>query len=157
MATTLLRRPVRVTLNRNQVFLATSGREVIEQRVRLGADRDGRLRAVGHEAVFAISPLAEYVENCTEMAKSIYAANAIRTRLTVVPLDFLPPVSARGPGNTPGPFALESAVDELAEKLRLDPLDLRLRNEPKVGPVSGLPFANRKMVDCMREGARRFG
>ncbi|MEV4313936.1 xanthine dehydrogenase family protein molybdopterin-binding subunit [Actinocrispum sp. NPDC049592] len=157
MATTLLHRPVRVTLNRNQVFLTTSGREVIEQRVRLGADRDGRLRAIGHEAVLAISPLADFVENCAEMAKSSYAATAIRTRLSVVPLDVLPPVSVRGPGNTPGSFALESAVDELAEKLRMDPLDLRLRNEPKAGPVSGVPFANRKAVDCMREGARRFG
>ncbi len=157
MATTLMHRPVRVTLSRNQVFLTTSGREVIEQRVRLGADRDGRLRAIGHEAVFAISPLAEFVENCAEMAKSIYAAKAIRTRLSVVPLDVLPPCSVRGPGNTPGSFALECAVDELAEKLRIDPLDLRLRNEPEVGPVSGLPFSSRNLVGCMREGARRFG
>lgn len=157
MATTLFGRPVRVTLTRNQVFLAICGREVIDQRVRIGADRDGRLRAVHHEAVFALSPLAEYVENCTEMAKTAYAARAIRTRLSVVPLDILPPCSMRGPGTTPGSFALECAVDELAERLHIDPLDLRLRNEPTVGPVSGLPFSSRKLVACLQEGARRFG
>jgi xanthine dehydrogenase YagR molybdenum-binding subunit len=157
MATTRFGRPVRVTLTRDQVFLATAMRPVIEQRIRLGADTDGRLRAIHHEPTFALSPLAEYIEGCTELTKTLYAAPAIRTRPMVVPLDTLPPYSMRGPGATPGSFALESAMDELAERLDIDPLELRLRNEPTVGPVSGLPFSNRNLVECLREGARRFG
>jgi xanthine dehydrogenase YagR molybdenum-binding subunit len=157
MATTRFRRPVRVTLTRDQVFLATAMRPVIEQRIRLGADTDGHLRAIHHEPTFARSPLAEYIEGCTELTKTLYAAPAIRTRPMAVPLDTLPPYSMRGPGATPGSFALESAMDELAERLGIDPLELRLRNEPTVGPVSGLPFSDRNLVECLREGARRFG
>ena len=157
MGTLKFGRPVRVTLTRNQVFLMTPPRPATEQRVRLGADRDGTLRAIHHEAAFSLSPLAEYFENCTELTKSMYAASAIRTGLTAVPLDVLPPSTVRGPGMTPGSFALESAIDELAERLEMDPLELRLRNEPSVGPVSGLPFSSRKLVSCLREGARRSG
>lgn len=157
MGTMRFGRPVRVTLGRNQVFLMTSPRPATDQRVRLGADADGRLRAIDHEAAFSLSPLAEYIENCTEITKSLYAAPAIRTRLSAVPLDVLPTFSVRGPGMTPGSFALESAMDELAERLGMDPLELRLRNEPSVGPVSGLPFSSRSLVACLREGARRFG
>ncbi|WP_405146540.1 xanthine dehydrogenase family protein molybdopterin-binding subunit [Sphaerisporangium sp. NBC_01403] len=157
MATTLLRRPVRVTLTRSQVFQTISMRPATDQRVRIGADADGRLRAIDHTPAFELSPLAEYLEYCTELTKTLYAAPAIRTRLTAVPLDILPPYSLRGPGATPGSFALESAMDEVAERLGMDPLELRLRNEPAVGPVSGLPFSRRNLVACLREGARRFG
>lgn len=150
-------RPVRVVLTRRQVFLMTGMRPATEQRVRLGADGDGHLRAIDHEAAFQVSPLAEYVENCAEGTKTLYAARAIRTRLTAVPLDITPPCAMRGPGLTPGSFALESAMDELAERLGVDPLELRLRNEPVVGPASGLPFSSRNLVVCLREGARRFG
>ena len=150
-------RPVRVTLTREQVFATTALRPPTDQRVRLGADPDGRLRAVHHHAAYALSPLAEYIEMCTEQARILYAAPAIRTRLTAVPLDILPPASMRGPGATPGSFALESAVDELAERLGLDPLELRLRSQPAVAPVSGRPFGSRRLVACLREGARRFG
>ncbi|WP_283134495.1 xanthine dehydrogenase family protein molybdopterin-binding subunit [Rhizohabitans arisaemae] len=157
MAALRFRRPVRVTLTRAQVFLATAMRPATDQLIRIGADADGRLRAIWHEPAFEISPLAEYIEGCTELTKTLYAAPAIRTNLTAVPLDILPPGSMRGPGAVPGSFALESAMDELAERLDLDPLELRLRNEPPVGPVSGLPFSSRNLVACLREGARRFG
>jgi len=157
MATTRFGRPVRVTLTRNQVFLATAQRPATDQHVRLGADADGRLRAIHHEAVFELSPLAEYIEGCTEITKALYAAPAIRTRLSVVPLDILPPFSMRGPGTTPGSFPLESAMDELAERVNMDPLELRLNNQPDVGPVSGIPFSRRNLVACLHEGARRFG
>ena len=157
MATTRFGRPVRVTLTRKQVFQATAMRPLTEQPIRIGADADGRLRAIEHEPAFSLSPLGEYLEFCTELTKTLYAARAIRTRLTAVPVDLLPPFLMRGPGATPGSFALESAMDELAERLRMDPLELRLRNEPTVGPVSGLPFSRRNLVACLREGARRFG
>lgn len=157
MASRRFGRPVRVVLTRKQVFETTSSRPPTEQEVTIGADADGRLLAVQHRAAFALSPLAEYIEWCTEQAKILYAAPAIRTRLTAVPLDILPPASMRGPGATPGSFAVESAIDELAERLDLDPLELRLRNQPEVAPVSGLPFSTRRLVSCLREGARRFG
>ncbi|MEU3979313.1 xanthine dehydrogenase family protein molybdopterin-binding subunit [Streptomyces sp. NPDC026672] len=157
MATTLLGRPVRVTLSRSQVFRTVSMRPATDQRVRLGADADGRLRAIDHRSAFEVSPLADYLENCTELSNTLYAAPAIRTSRTAVPVDILPPYSVRGPGATPGSFALESAMDELAERLGTDPLELRVRNEPETGPVTGLPFSRRNLVACMREGARRFG
>ncbi|GAA3517730.1 xanthine dehydrogenase YagR molybdenum-binding subunit [Streptosporangium album] len=157
MAALRFRRPVRVTLTRAQVFLTTAMRPATDQLIRIGADADGHLRAIWHEPAFEISPLAEYIEGCTELTKTLYAATAIRTNLTAVPLDVLPPSSMRGPGAVPGSFVLESAMDELAERLGLDPLELRLRNEPVVGPVSGLPFSSRNLVACLREGARRFG
>ncbi len=157
MAAKRFGRPVRVVLTRSQVFLATALRPPTDQRVRIGADPDGRLRALHHQPAFALSPLAEYIEWCTEQAKTLYAAPAIRTELTAVPLDILPPCSMRGPGATPGSFALESAMDEVAQRLSMDPLELRLRNQPAVGPVSGRPFSSRHLIECLREGARRFG
>jgi xanthine dehydrogenase YagR molybdenum-binding subunit len=157
MATTRFGRPVRVTLTRKEVFLATAMRPLTEQAVRLGADADGHLRAIEHRPAYSSSPLGEYIEFCTEITKTLYAARAIRTQLTAVPVDLLPPFSMRGPGTTTGSFALESAIDELAERLHMDPLELRLRNEPTVGPVSGLPFSRRNLIPCLREGARRFG
>lgn len=157
MAATVLDRPVRVTLTRNQVFQTVSMRPATDQRVRIGADADGRLRAIDHTAAFEVSRIADYLENCTELTNTLYAARAIRTRRTAVPVDILPPFSVRGPGATPGSFALESAMDEVAERLRMDPLELRLRNEPSAGPVSGLPFSRRNLIACLTEGARRFG
>lgn len=157
MAGQRFERPVRVSLTREQVFEATSARPPTDQQVRIGADADGRLRAVHHRAAYALSPLAEYIEWCTEQAKILYAAPAIRTQLTAVPLDILPPASMRGPGATPGSFALESAMDEVAQRLGMDPLELRLRNQPTVAPVSGRPFSSRRLISCLQEGARRFG
>ncbi|WP_405592232.1 xanthine dehydrogenase family protein molybdopterin-binding subunit [Streptomyces sp. NBC_01092] len=157
MAATLFERPVRVTLTRSQVFQTISMRPATDQRIRIGADADGRLRAIDHAPAFELSRIAVFLEHCTELTKTLYSAPAIRTRLTAVPLDILPPFSVRGPGAVPGSFALESAMDEVAEQLDMDPLDLRLRNEPAVGPVSGLPFSRRNLVACLREGARRFG
>ncbi|MEU5943188.1 xanthine dehydrogenase family protein molybdopterin-binding subunit [Micromonospora sp. NPDC047548] len=157
MASERFGRPVRIAMTRAQVFETTASRPPTDQLVRIGADPDGRLRAIHHRPAYALSPLAEYIEWCTEQAKILYAAPAIRTQLTAVPIDILPPASMRGPGATPGSFALESAIDEVAERLDMDPLELRLRNQPTVGPVSGLPFSSRRLVFCLREGARRFG
>ncbi|HYZ63175.1 MAG TPA: xanthine dehydrogenase family protein molybdopterin-binding subunit, partial [Acetobacteraceae bacterium] len=157
MGTMHLGRPVRVTLTRRQVFLSVALRPATDQPIRIGADRDGRLRAIEHTAAFELSRLAEWIEACAEGAKTLYAAPAIATKLLTVPLDILPPNAMRAPGNTPGSFAIESAIDEVAERLAIDPLALRLANEPAVGPVSGLPFSQRNLVACLREGARRFG
>ncbi|MEU9352079.1 xanthine dehydrogenase family protein molybdopterin-binding subunit [Streptomyces griseoloalbus] len=157
MAATALRRPVRVVLTRRQMFSLTGYRSPTTQRVRLGADPDGRLRALDHRSLSRTSTVWEFVEPSAGVARVMYDADAHRTANEVVRLDVPSPAWMRGPGEAPGSFALEAALDELAERCGVDPIELRLRNEPELGPVSGLPFAARNLAACFREGARRFG
>ncbi|MFI1422448.1 xanthine dehydrogenase family protein molybdopterin-binding subunit [Streptomyces sp. NPDC020731] len=157
MAATALQRPVRVVLTRRQMFSLTGYRSPTAQRVRLGADSDGRLRALDHRSLSQTSTVWEFVEPSAGVARVMYDADAHRTSNEVVRLDVPSPTWMRGPGEAPGSFALEAALDELAERCGIDPIELRLRNEPERGPVSGLPFAGRNLAACFREGARRFG
>ncbi|MFI9045509.1 xanthine dehydrogenase family protein molybdopterin-binding subunit [Streptomyces sp. NPDC053427] len=157
MAATVLHRPVRVVLTRRQTFSLVGYRSPTAQRVRLGADADGRLRALDHQAQNLTSTVHEFVEQSAGFARPLYDADAHHTVNRVVRLDVPTPTFVRAPGEAPGSFALESALDELAEKCDMDPIALRARNEPEVGPVSGLPFASRNLLACFEEGARRFG
>ncbi|MET8901630.1 xanthine dehydrogenase family protein molybdopterin-binding subunit [Streptomyces sp. NPDC004538] len=157
MAATVLQRPVRVVMTRRQMFSLAGYRSPTAQRVRLGADADGRLRALDHRSVSQTSTVYEFVEPSAGVARVMYDAEAHRTANEVVRLDVPSPTFMRAPGEAPGSFAIESALDELAERCGVDPVDLRLRNEPETGPVSGLPFSSRNLEACFREGARRFG
>ncbi|MFI1741746.1 xanthine dehydrogenase family protein molybdopterin-binding subunit [Streptomyces sioyaensis] len=157
MAATVLQRPVRVVLTRRQMFSVVGYRSPTAQRIRLGADADGRLRAFDHQAECVTSTVREFIERSADMGRVMYDADAHRTVHRVVRLDVPTPSWMRAPGEAPGSFALESALDELAEKCGMDPIALRARNEPAAGPVSGLPFSSRRLLDCFQEGARRFG
>lgn len=157
MAATALQRPVRVVLTRRQMFSLAGYRSPTAQRVRLGADADGRLRALEHRSLSVTSTVHEFVEPSSGPARVMYDADAHHTANEVVRLDVPTPTWMRAPGEAPGSFALESALDELAEKCGLDPIELRTRNEPEAGPVSGLPFSSRNLLACFQEGARRFG
>ncbi|AKJ08603.1 oxidoreductase [Streptomyces incarnatus] len=157
MAATVLQRPVRVVLTRRQMFSLAGYRSPTIQRVRLGADAEGRLRALEHSSLSLTSTVHEFVEPSAGVARVMYDADAHHTANRVVRLDVPTPTFMRGPGEAPGSFALEAALDELAEKCGIDPVELRLRNDPERGPVSGLPFAGRNVAACFREGARRFG
>ncbi|MCD9195221.1 xanthine dehydrogenase family protein molybdopterin-binding subunit [Streptomyces albireticuli] len=157
MASTVLGRPVRVVMTRRQMFSLAGHRSPTAQRIRLGADADGRLRALEHRSVSATSTVYEFVEPSASVARAMYDAAAHHTANRVVRLDVPTPTWMRAPGEAPGSFALESAFDELAEKCGVDPIELRARNEPERGPVSGLPFSDRGLLACFREGARRFG
>ncbi|MFG2603432.1 xanthine dehydrogenase family protein molybdopterin-binding subunit [Streptomyces sp. NPDC048514] len=157
MAATALQRPVRVVLTRRQMFSLAGYRSPTAQRVRLGADADGRLRALEHGSLSLTSTVHEFIEPSAGAARVMYDADAHHTANRVVRLDVPTPTWMRAPGEAPGSFALEAALDELAEQCGLDPIELRLRNEPAKGPVSGLPFAGRNLPACFREGARRFG
>ncbi|MFJ6088241.1 xanthine dehydrogenase family protein molybdopterin-binding subunit [Streptomyces sp. NPDC092369] len=157
MAATVLQRPVRVVLTRRQMFTLAGHRSPTIQRVRLGADPDGRLRALDHRALSRTSTVYDFVEPSAGVARVMYDADAHHTENQVVRLDVPSPTWMRAPGEAPGSFALEAALDELAEKCGVDPIALRLRNEPDKGPVSGLPFASRNLRACFEEGARRFG
>jgi len=127
------------------------------QRVQLGAGRDGRLTAIAHDVVEQAVAINEFAEPTAVPARVMYAAPNRRTTHRLARLDL--PVNSwmRAPGEAPGMFALESAMDELAIALGLDPIELRLRNEPAVDPESGRPFSSRNLVACLREGAQRFG
>ncbi|MFJ8192651.1 xanthine dehydrogenase family protein molybdopterin-binding subunit [Streptomyces sp. NPDC096094] len=157
MAATLLQRPVRVVMTRRQMFSLAGYRSPTAQRVRLGAEADGRLRALEHRSLNQTSTVYEFVEPSAGVARVMYDADAHRTANHVVRLDVPSPTFMRAPGEAPGSFAIESALDELAERCGVDPIDLRLRNEPEAGPVSGLPFSSRNLAACFDEGARRFG
>ncbi|MGG7570120.1 xanthine dehydrogenase family protein molybdopterin-binding subunit [Streptomyces sirii] len=157
MAATVLDRPVRVVMTRRQTFSLVGYRSPTAQRVRLGADSDGRLRAFDHQGQSLTSTVHEFVEQSAGFGRPLYDADAHHTVNRVVPLDVPTPTFMRAPGEAPGSFALESALDELAEKCGMDPIALRARNEPDVGPVSGLPFSSRNLLSCFQEGARRFG
>ncbi|MET7900654.1 xanthine dehydrogenase family protein molybdopterin-binding subunit [Streptomyces sp. NPDC005355] len=157
MAATALQRPVRVVLTRRQMFSLVGYRSPTAQRIRLGADADGRLRALEHRSLNLTSTVHEFVEPSAGVGRVLYDADAHHTANRVVRLDVPTPTWMRAPGEAPGSFALESALDELAERCGIDPIALRARNEPETGPVSGLPFSSRNLLACFHEGARRFG
>jgi xanthine dehydrogenase YagR molybdenum-binding subunit len=157
LAALQLNQPVKIALTRQQIFHLVGVRPASSQRVRLGAGRDGRLAALAHEVTMHTNPHAEYAEQSATAARVLYAAPNRLTRHRLTPLDLPRGEDVRAPGGAPGLFAFESAMDELAVALGVDPIELRIRNEPTVHPESGVPFSDRRLVECMREGARRFG
>jgi xanthine dehydrogenase YagR molybdenum-binding subunit len=157
MAARAADRPVKFAVPRQQMFATTGYRTPTIQRLRLGADEEGRLHAILHDAVEQTSTIKEFAEQTTTPTRVMYRAPHRRTTHRVVRLDVPTPSWMRAPGETPGMFALESAMDELAVAAGIDPIELRVRNEPDREPESGLPFSSRNLVACLREGADRFG
>src|SRR5258706_15926112 len=127
------------------------------QPMRLGADNNGRLTTIAHDVVEQTATIHEFVEQTALATRMMYAAPNRRTTHRVARLDVPVPTIMRAPGECPGMFALESAMDELAIACGLDPIELRIRNEPAVDPENGRPFSSRGLVACLREGAQRFG
>ncbi len=157
-AAKLARRPVRLALSREGVFRATAGRTNTEQRVALAAREDGSgLAALIHTGVAANSPLNEWPEQFTFPARHLYAADAMKIGQEVLRLDMMANGPMRAPGESIGTFALESALDELAAAMSLDPIELRSRIEPEKDPTSGRAFSARHLVKAYRDGAERFG
>ncbi|MGW7283451.1 xanthine dehydrogenase family protein molybdopterin-binding subunit [Streptomyces sp. NPDC054844] len=150
-------RPVTVALPRRYLPAVVGHRAPTLHRLRLGADAGGRITSLTHEVTTHTSRVKEFVEQAAVPARVMYAAPALRTAHRVVRLDVPTPSWMRAPGECPGMYALESAVDELAVELGMDPVELRIRNEPETEPDSGKPFSSRHLVECLREGARRFG
>ncbi|MEV7082712.1 xanthine dehydrogenase family protein molybdopterin-binding subunit [Streptomyces sp. NPDC093516] len=150
-------RPVTVAFPRRFLPAVVGHRAPTLHRLRLGAGADGRLSSLTHEVATHTSRVKEFVEQAAVPARVMYAAPHRRTLHRVAALDVPSPSWMRAPGEAPGMYALESAMDELAGALGMDPVELRVRNEPDVEPDSGRPFSSRHLVECLREGARRFG
>ncbi len=150
-------RPVRLVLSREGVFRTVGGRTPSDQRVALGADADGKLTALLHTGVTATSYTNDYAEQFTFPARNLYGAENYLVDQEVVHLNTAANTFMRAPGESIGTFALESAMDELASAIGIDPVELRLRNDPESQPAKGLPFSARNLKEAYRRGAAKFG
>jgi xanthine dehydrogenase YagR molybdenum-binding subunit len=156
-ATRQLERPVKLVLSRKMMFQNVGHRPTTQQRVRLAATQDGKLVSLRHDFLNHAAIADDYVEDCGEATPSMYSTPNLRVTGGTVKRNVGSPTSMRGPGAVPGLYALESAMDELAVALKIDPVELRLRNEPSVDESSGLPFSSRHFVECLKTGAEKFG
>ncbi|WP_372664459.1 xanthine dehydrogenase family protein molybdopterin-binding subunit [Amycolatopsis kentuckyensis] len=150
-------RPVKLALTRPQMFSLAGYRTPTIQRMRLGAGRDGRLTAIRLDVVEQTSRIKEFAEQTAVPARMMYAAPNRRTSHRLAALDVPVPSWMRAPGECPGMFGPEVAMDELAYELGVDPVELRVRNEPERDPETGNPFSSRHLVECLRTGAAGFG
>ncbi|HET8527611.1 MAG TPA: xanthine dehydrogenase family protein molybdopterin-binding subunit [Gaiellaceae bacterium] len=150
-------RPVKLAVTRQQMFALTGYRTPTIQRLQLGCDADGKLTAIAHDVVEQTSTVDEFAEQTAVVTRMLYASPNRRTTHRLARLDVPTPSWMRAPGECPGMYALESAIDELARAAGIDPVDLRVRNDPEIDPESGHRFSTRNLVACLREGAERFG
>ncbi len=158
LAARVVGRPVRLVLTRQQMFTSLGHRPPTVHRMALAARRDGTLTALRHETVNSTSPVTEFVAQCGVVtSKSAYACENVETPTKVVRVNIAAPCPMRAPAECPGSFALESAMDELAYELGLDPLALRLKNFAERDPSNGKPWSGNHLKECYTRGAERFG
>ncbi|MEH1834125.1 MAG: xanthine dehydrogenase family protein molybdopterin-binding subunit [Nostoc sp.] len=157
MAARQVKRPVKLVLGRIQMYGPVGFRPETIQQVSLGATREGKLTALRHAGISQTSTFDEFIEPVGKSARMIYACPNIETSHRLVQLDEGTPTFMRAPGESSGSFALESAMDELAYALNIDPVELRLRNHADVDPSKGLPWSSKSLIQCYRLGAQKFG
>jgi len=153
----ILGRPVKLVVTRDMMFQNVGHRPRTQQRVRLGATPDGKLVALMHDSLNHTSIADDYSEGCSEATGYSYSTPNLRATSAIVRRNVGTPTSMRGPGAVPGLFALESAIDELAVQLNLDPIVLRITNEPTKDEGINLPFSSRHFLECLHTGAEKFG
>ncbi|HEX7191926.1 MAG TPA: xanthine dehydrogenase family protein molybdopterin-binding subunit [Thermoanaerobaculia bacterium] len=152
-----VKRPVKLWLPRKQLFFTNGHRPETEQRVALGATQDGKLVSVIHEGISQSNAVCDYNERFTRPTREMYATPNMRVQNLVVELNVSSPTYMRAPGENPGIFALESAMDELAVALKMDPLQLRLVNYADADPSTGKPWSSKSLKECYSRAAERFG
>jgi xanthine dehydrogenase YagR molybdenum-binding subunit len=157
LAAQYVRRPVRLTVTRGQMFTSCGHREEQEQRIELGAGRDGRLTAIRHHKISVTSPFDDWAEPAFGASSQLYACANHEGVHRLVRGNTMTPTFTRGPGEALGVFTLECAMDELASELGIDPVELRLRNLTDVDPGTGHPWSSYGMRECLERGASRFG
>ncbi|MFC7673300.1 xanthine dehydrogenase family protein molybdopterin-binding subunit [Mycolicibacterium sp. GCM10028919] len=150
-------RPVKFAVTRQQMFHIVGYRTPTIQHIRIGAKQDGTITALSHEVVEQTSSVKEFAEQTAVPSRMLYAGEHRKTSHRLAKLDVPVPFWMRAPGECPGTYALEVAMDELAYACGVDPIDLRIRNEPDVDPETGNPWSDRRLVECLRTGAERFG
>jgi xanthine dehydrogenase YagR molybdenum-binding subunit len=157
MAARVAGRPVKLALERTQMYGPVGARPLTEQRLRLGADRAGKLLGVAHDTISSTSFVDDFTEPCTAVTRKAYAVDNLQTSQRLATLNVGVPTYMRAPGESSGSFALESAMDELAYALHLDPIQLRLLNYAEKDPEKDIPWSSKSLRECYRVGAERFG
>jgi xanthine dehydrogenase YagR molybdenum-binding subunit len=150
-------KPVKVVLTRRQFYYGTGFRPASRHRISLGSSTAGRVSALAYDVRIENARYQSYTDGLTDLPQFLYGVPNTRTAYRVTPVDVHSPCSMRGPGVVLGNFALETAMDQLAHELAVDPVELRLRNEPTQDEVNQIPFSTRKLRECYETGARRFG
>ncbi len=152
-----LGRPVKVSVPRTLMFTTVGHRPAVQQRMRLGATQDGKLVSFQNDILQHTSLVDDYVEDCTQVSSLLYSSPNITAIQHLAHLNVGTPTPMRGPGRTPALFAIESAMDELAIKLNMDPLELRLINYAETDEASSLPWSSKHLREAYQTGAERFG
>ncbi|MBV8515958.1 MAG: xanthine dehydrogenase family protein molybdopterin-binding subunit [Acidobacteria bacterium] len=152
-----VKRPVKLWLPRKQLFFTNGHRPETEQRVALGATSDGKLVSIIHEGISQSNAVCDYNERFTRPTRVMYATPNMRAENLVVDLNVSSPTYMRAPGENPGMFALESAMDELAYAVNIDPVQLRLINYAEEDPSDGKPWSSKSLRECYERAAARFG
>jgi xanthine dehydrogenase YagR molybdenum-binding subunit len=150
-------RPVKYAVTRQQMFHFVGYRTPTIQHIRLGATSDGTITALSHDVVEQTADVKEFAEQTAVPSRMLYAGANRKTSHRLAKLDVPVPFWMRAPGECPGTYALEVAMDELAVACNVDPIELRIRNEPDVDPETGHSWSDRRLVECLRTGASRFG
>ncbi|GAA4547090.1 xanthine dehydrogenase family protein molybdopterin-binding subunit [Streptomyces collinus] len=156
-AARVVRRPVKLVLSRKQVFTSTGHQPPIVQRIRLGAGGEGRLAVILHDTVNATEVRGDRPEPAIVSTAASYAAPVLAMDAKITKVNIGPSISLRSPGDAPGSFALESAMDELSYRLGMDPLELRRRNHLTTDPLTGKPWSAKHLLQAYEMGAERFG
>jgi len=152
-----LGKPVKLVLSRKMTFQAAGHRAHTQQRMRLGATPEGKLVSLQQDYVYERSMLDDYHENCGEATSFHYSVPNLRVHFGRARRNIGTPSDMRGPGAVPGLYATESAMNELADQLKIDPVQLRILNEPKIDEGEGIPFSSRHYVECLQVGSEKFG
>jgi xanthine dehydrogenase YagR molybdenum-binding subunit len=159
MAAKRVQRPVQVVVPRSLMFTTVGHRPLTQQRLRLGATQEGKLLSIQHDVLQPTSMVDTYVEGCTGVTTMLYSCDNVEAQQRLVPLNIGTPTPMRGPGIVPGLFPLESAMDELAIQLNMDPLELRLKNyaeqDESFNPVR--PYSSKHLRECYQAGAEKWG
>lgn len=152
-----LRRPVKLVQGRDQMFTMVGYRPTTIQTIGIGANKDGQITGITHEVISQSSSYEDFTENVAGMTKFMYQSPNVNTRYRLLPLDISSPIWMRGPGEATGAFALESAIDEMAYKLNMDPLEFRLKNYTETDPERNRPYSSKYVREAYQKGAEQIG
>ncbi len=157
IAAKMVKKPVKLMLTREQMFFMVGYRPRTFQRLGIGANRDGKLVGISHFSVGQTSSYEEFTESVLQQSRMMYNAPNVSTRYRILPMDVSTPIWMRGPGEATGAFALESAIDEIAYALDIDPLEMRIINHTDQDPERNMPWSSKYLKECFSLGAEAIG